>query len=211
MRSEPSERLLLANAVLAEGETGELAQRALMTLSELDPEAAVAALHELAASSEASGGELAFLGTHLERLSRREGLVTETDLVSLFDTGADSVRFAAAAALEARGDASLVHALLGEHTQVLAGDDDGLRRETARRITELRSTATTDAVLALLSDEDEQIRSIAVRSLSRNPRDVDVRNHLQPLLEDDDERVRRDAASVAAALERRLLADARRE
>ena len=211
MCGEPAEQLARARAVLLGGETGQLAERALNILIELDPDAAVAELHGLASTTGATQRELSTTGSMIERLSRSDGVVTDTDLVAFFDSGSNDVRLAAASALEARGDGSLVHTLLAEHVETLAGDDEPRRLEAARQVSTMQSPTATPAVVSLLSDENEEARLLAIQSLARNPRDVDVIAHLKPLREDSSERIRRDASRVSKAMERLERARAERD
>ncbi len=214
MRGEPAERLALAHGILAEQSTGTMAHRALEVLVELDPLAAVAKLHELAAESTDDPRRLKVNSSMIERLGRQDGVLTDEDLSTFFASGEPGVRAAAASALEARGDDSLVREFIAERTDELtgelAGEDERSRTQALRELSTLRSPATKQLFISLLADDSEQVRLQAVRSLGRHGADASVLDELRPLLEDPSDRVRRAAARVVEMSERRRGSGMRR-
>ena len=205
LHGDPAARLRQAHEILAEETRGASARRALEVLIELDPQVAVLELRELIAQPDVDPRRLGVTPSMIVKLGGKDGALTNGDLASLFASGANDVRAAAASALEARGDASLVREFLAERSEVLAGRDDRSRVQALRELSALRSPATKQLIVSLLTDDSEEVRLQAVQSLGRHRCDPEVIDKLRPLLEDRSERVRRVTSRVVEMTGRRRV------
>ena len=201
-RGERDERIALARDVLAREDRGLLAIRALEVLIELSPKEAVERLHALNTNEPADLRTLRVTGSMVERLARREGVVSDDDLRAFYAHGAREVRIAAAGVLEERGDGSLMKAHLSECARTIESGNALERSTLLRELSLLRSPEAGRMVLGLLGDEDENVRHQAVLAVGRRPDDSDALEALRRLENDPSERVRTAARRTLSMMER---------
>jgi len=201
-RGERDDRLALARDILAREDRGLLAIRALEVLIELSPKEAVARLHDLNAEEPSDLRALRVTGSMIERLSYKEGAVSDEDLRTFFAKGNRDVRVAAASVLERRGDGSLLEAHLTECARILETADASSRSTLLRELSQIKSPVAGRLVRSLLADPDEGVRQQAVLAVGRNPRDADGLEALRDLASDPSELVRTTAQRTLSMMER---------
>lgn len=132
-------------------------------------------------------------------LGELEGISTQAELFALYQEDEPGVRRAAAKALEAQGDASLVLRELDGLRAGLANPDGGLRARAAEETAQLASPVAIPALLPLLADENSEVRAHAIDGLWLAD-DPTLLPELQGMLADPVERVRERARRAIQAL-----------
>ena len=199
---EPAARLAAAEQLLVAGASGPAATRALDVMMQLDPEAAVAKLRELCAGEGATASSFEGGGAALRKMVKREVEVTTEDLQLFYASGAEDLRFAAAEALEERGNDSYVRQLLADPAAALAEQDEAVRLKALQDISAFQGPAARELVIEALSDKSERVRLQAVHGLARRTDDESGTEELTALLEDPSEAVRQAAQRQLPRMER---------
>ncbi len=173
------------------------------TLIEANDAEALNAVRTLVAEAEGSRRLSGIAARAVDGLAGLSDPSTDRLLYEYIDSGSDAIRYAAARALDSRGDSSPMGAIVSDLSQQLADEDGGIRSRSARSLGFTRNAMAVAPLLNATSDANSEVRLRAAEALGRIGGD-DAVPHLTQLLDDPVEAVR---DSADRSLERIRRAD----